>query len=476
MLRPEDDASKCLVLDGQQRFQSLLIGLKGYYNNLELHFDLMSGVPSAPDDIRYRFKFLDKKLAQWPFVSFKSIIDTISDSARKIAGRMIQASGKNFTEEEIDTIEENINRSRHMFRTEQCISFQKIDSIDSSAQYSIDDVVEVFIRANSGGTRLGKSDLLFSLISSSWDDSEAEMEQLLSNLNSTGFQFDRDFVLKTCLSVVGKGAKYEVEKFRDGKTKEQIVAEWDEISYAITDVRDFIVSKTFIRSDKTLPSYLALIPLIYIRYKWPKSWNPCSEMSDFITRCLVAGAFSGTPDNLIDSMTRKINEIGGFDREELFEVVRDSGRSLELTEEGLLSHAYGDDRMHLIFALWYDSFNYSPAYSGNLPQVDHIFPKSELKKIKEINPTTGRRSIEKYPKRIRDQIGNCMLLTASENSTANKGAILPNEWFKNKPDSYLDLHLIPRDRTLLEVDRFEEFISERRKLILQKFSGFIRTK
>ena len=30
--------------------------------------------------------------------------------------------------------------------------------------YTEDDVVEVFIRANSGGTKLGKSDLLFSLL------------------------------------------------------------------------------------------------------------------------------------------------------------------------------------------------------------------------------------------------------------------------------------------------------------------------
>jgi hypothetical protein len=36
------------------------------------------------------------------------------------------------------------------------------------------------------------------------------MEMLLEKLNSHGFEFTRDFVLKTCLTLLDHGARYEV--------------------------------------------------------------------------------------------------------------------------------------------------------------------------------------------------------------------------------------------------------------------------
>ena len=59
---PENRHSKMLVLDGQQRLQSLFIGLKGSYAGIdrELYFDALSGDATAPEDIRYRFKFIKK--------------------------------------------------------------------------------------------------------------------------------------------------------------------------------------------------------------------------------------------------------------------------------------------------------------------------------------------------------------------------------------------------------------------------------
>ncbi len=57
---PDNTRSKMMVLDGQQRLQSLFIGLRGSYFGRELYFDLLSGVVAAPEDIRYRFAFKDR--------------------------------------------------------------------------------------------------------------------------------------------------------------------------------------------------------------------------------------------------------------------------------------------------------------------------------------------------------------------------------------------------------------------------------
>jgi len=109
--------------------------------------------------------------------------------------------------------------------------------------------------------------------------------------------------------------------------------------------------------------------------------------------------------------------------------------------------------------------------------VDHIFPQCILKTVKEINPESGKSNMLRYRAEDRDQIANCMLLTADENGFQGKCDTSPKEWFsrsrfKSDEDhrSYLNLHLIPDDLSLWELDRFEDFIEARKTLIKNKFS------
>jgi uncharacterized protein with ParB-like and HNH nuclease domain len=63
---PPDSKKKCLILDGQQRLQSLFIGLHGSFGGKELFFDILSGEVSEPDDVKYRFRFLDPIKTAFP--------------------------------------------------------------------------------------------------------------------------------------------------------------------------------------------------------------------------------------------------------------------------------------------------------------------------------------------------------------------------------------------------------------------------
>ena len=471
---PEDSKTKLLVLDGQQRLQSLYIGLKGSYEKRELYFDLLSGDIVAPEDIRYRFKFLEPEKGVFPWVKFKDIVFS-NQLYSRIAKSIIENAEMELTEQQEEHIEDNIARISKYFVNDDFIVYQELDSIDNPNAYQEDDVVEIFIRANAGGTKLGKSDLLFSLLTSSWEDADERMQELLDELNRSGYEFTRDFVLKTCLSLLGKGARYEVAKFRDGKTRDGIIEKWDDISDAIKDVKDFIYGKTFLRTDRAVPSYLALIPVIYFRYHFPKKWNNIQQLDTYVLRTLITGAFSGTPDNLIDKCTRRISETEEFDIRELFGIIRADGRSLEIISDTIVGQYYGSKNIHLLFNLWYKDFNYTPSYENNLPQVDHIFPQSLLRTVKDINPETGRRNTLRYKWQDRDQIANCMLLTAQENGAGGKRDIPPEDWFADKSDEYLDLHLIPKNRKLWKMENYEQFIEERKELILEKFKYMIQS-
>lgn len=476
----ENADAKGMVLDGQQRLQSLIIGLAGSYNGKELHFDVLSGAKASPEDIRYRFRFLPAASAQWPWVRFKDVLKDMSRGkklAMEVAQDVCAAGPAGLSDDDAKCVQKNIARAQHEFISDENISYQLLDGVDDPDAYTTEDVVEIFIRANSGGTKLGKSDLLFSLLASEWALADEEMEELLEELNRTGYGFDRDFVLKSCLVMLGQGAKYEVTKFRKPEVREAFVRNWTQLSDAIKAVRDFLHGKTFLKSDKAVPSYLGLIPLIYLRYTYPDKWNATAGREDYVLRTMLTGAFSGTPDNLIDRCVKSIDERKAFELDEIFHIIRSDGRSLEVTPETIIGTRYGKPQSHLIFNLWYRSFDYEPALEDNLPQQDHIFPQSFLNTQKELNPQTGR-SRKMYWADEQHQIANLALLTAKENGFQGKSGELPETWIpkqvKDDPD-FLDRHLIPKDPELWKSANFRKFIEARKALILERFKPYLQS-
>lgn len=471
---PADKKKKSLVLDGQQRLQSLYIGLIGSYDGKELYFDILSGDVSAPDDIRYKFAFLSAEEAQFPYVKFKTLIFT-SKRARELREEVVAGASVSVSNEQQNKIDDHLSLIDRVFKMDEAVTYQELDSIDNPTLYTEDDVVEVFIRANSGGTKLSKSDLLFSLLSASWEVADERMEDALDSLNKHGFDFDRDFILKTCLVLLKQGARYEVQKFRSQGVRESIEADWDKIVNAIRDVLDFVRGKTFIRCDKALPSYLVLIPLVYLRYTREPKWKKAKDVDTYLLRCLLSGAFGGQPDNLLDGLVKLIDDSGGFSIDDVFNDIRSRGRALDITEDRLWQMGYGSDTIHLLFNIWYRDFNYTPAYENNLPQIDHIFPQSVLRGVKVVNPETGR-PIMRYREAERNQLANCMLLSQEENGAGGKGATLPSDWFSEriKQDTgYLEKHLIPDDPSLWELDRFDDFITARKILIKKRFKSLL---
>ena len=469
---PKNDKIKLLVLDGQQRLQSLFIALRGSYNGEELYFNVLSG-KEENEDIKLEFKFIDPNQVKIEkgWIRVKDIVydnreydEIAEDIVEKIEAKRLIVDGN-----EKRLIRKNVLKLIKEFRDKENIAYTELDSVDNPKIYELNDVVEIFIRANSGGTPLDKSDLMFSLLTANWEEIEDDLANFLNDLNRTAFKFGRDFILKTSLILIGTGAKYDVKKFRKDENLKNLQDNWESIKNSIREIRDFLVKYTFIKDDKALPSYLALIPLIYFNYKYPDKWKQADKekLARWLTRVLLTGAFSGSSDTLLDALVRRINEKTDFDIDIINTEIMNRGRTISISEESLLDTYYGDKKLYLIFALWYQDLNFKPAYDGNLPWVDHIFPQSKLKEVKEVNLETGRR-VMKYKRWDRDQIANLMLLSAEENRDEKKDRS-PEEWLEDKDDRYFETHLIPKDRELWKIENFETFIEERKKLLVDKF-------
>ncbi|MCW3998883.1 MAG: DUF262 domain-containing protein [Candidatus Bathyarchaeota archaeon] len=465
-----NNKEKWLVLDGQQRLQALYIALKGTYNGRELYFDLLSGrntVIDGKNELKYLVEYMTKEEADTQNKSkehywflLKSIV--LSDESPTEIKRTI-LKGMGWTTEETKAVEEivddNVGKIKNLFSALELIFYYPIDSVAN--KYTYDEVLEIFVRSNSGGTMLSKSDLMFSLIKLNWDNAEENFENLLSSMNRQGtFFFDKDFILKTALVWSGRGAKYEVAKFKgiEGeKTLEYIKDIWPKFEASFRWLQDFL-DYSRITSAAILPSYNALIPIIVFagihdcKVNSPKlKYN----MQTWLYKTLLNGNFSGQADRVIDNtkvvlMTNPNPDY--FPYKELEDVMVKLKRNVAVDQYTIDSHD------HLILNLLYlfsnKTMNFQPTLVCNSPEIDHIFPRSKM---------TNK---YKYPSAMVNNIGNYMFLEKTLN--IQKTAIMPEEYFPQaiaeQPD-FLKRNCIPENPELHKPENFERFVNTRRKMI-----------
>ena len=186
------------VLDGQQRLTSLYLSLYGSYteklpgkwhSNADaweekfLYINLIS-IDTEFEDYKYEFKFLTKKEAlekkeQKVWYKVSKILnwgDTISNNPNKDYRKLkSQYKDINLNREEVFTILKLLHRR---VVKDDYLTYFNLTNME------IDEVLDIFIRVNSGGVKLTKSDLLMSTITVSWDKARDNVDELLTKINT----------------------------------------------------------------------------------------------------------------------------------------------------------------------------------------------------------------------------------------------------------------------------------------------------
>jgi len=457
---PPNLGKKTLVLDGQQRLQVLYIVLSGFYEGKELYFNVLSGAQVDEKGYKYKFAFLrrdDKRPPEW--VLLRDIVlseKTTPDLRRQIIERL-SSQGLQISREQENLIDNNVGRVRKHFVEDEIINYYLIDSLEGEIK-DYEEITEIFIRVNSGGTKLGKSDLMFSLMKVGWAEAEQEFEELLKNINLNGaFYFDKDFLLKTALTVIGAGAEYRVQKFRGEKGKqnlELIKMKWNELNSAIRWTVDFIKQKTCIGADPALPSYNALIPIIYYAYKKHSKIDSSENNKIFVWlySALLNQVFTGHADTIINNCVDAVGQANAtFPVEALNRKAKEQGRIVEIGERVL------DSNIHLVLNTIYlkqGGIDFNPLYEGNLPQIDHIHSRSKMKAWKE------------FTSKVND-IGNLRFVSRDENLMKSDKDI--TKYFESEGKLLdIDIHCIPEDKELWKIENYPKFLEERRRLMLER--------
>lgn len=466
-----------LVLDGQQRLQSFYIALSGSYDNKELYFNVLSDNPTQDDDeeggngIVYETKFIDKKKAFFfvdekksksgkreLWVKIKKFAFMDYDQLFEFATKIENEYENTLTIAQNKTAIKNINKLNKILKEDESIVYY----LEKDEDY--EKVLDIFIRTNSGGTKLSKSDLLFSIIKQKWKKIKAyeEFNELLDLMNSKGnFEFNTDFILKTSLVLIDKEIQYKVVNFNDinvGKIEDS----WESIKESIKVVIDLIVTEFGITSKKQLRASTSLIPIIYYTYQNKiktyqtnkLEFNESKQyMKVWLYRVLLTSLFSSQTDEILRRAREvlKVNK-GQFPYAKLISALP-PGKNLELKKETFEDISYEDGNDFFILSLLYPNFNLNPASPHNTPHIDHIFSQNSLESAK-------------YKQASIHNIGNLQILTENENISKNKTEF--EIWINGQSEAFLEKSYIPLDRSLWKVENYEKFLKARRDIMYSK--------
>lgn len=484
-----------LVLDGQQRLTSLLIGLKGSYITkkkymrwdnpnawirqklyLDLLKDSRTGEESSSPEtgVYYGLSFLDsvpQPDARHHWFEVGKILDFDTQKAfDDYREKAEEALPDDVTRGQTLTFRRNLERLYRAIWKDDVIAYYT----ESDQDY--DRVLDIFVRANEGGTKLSKSDLLLSMITSKWDGVNArdEIYGFVDRLNESRIRkndFDKDFIMKACLVVTDLPVAYKVENFNN-QNLQMIQNNWGDIKSAIERAVDLV---NFFGIDReNLTSANALIPLIYylfrrpgltLRESTPFEAGNASRVRKWIGTALLNGVFGGSSDNLLRDIRMVMQNLNGaladYPVEQIAEIVQRSGRTANFDDyavDNVLALTYGRQLTFLALTLLYEESGW-----GTMAiHQDHIFPQNlfKPKSLEAIGLDTSQ--IYQYRSKM-NCIGNLQLLLAHENTIKLDKPF--EEWIATRDDGYKQRHLIPDDPALWKLERFADFIKAREELI-----------
>lgn len=473
-----------LVLDGQQRLQSLYIALYGSYKGKSLYFDVLSGRDS--DDVaeeKYDFEFLDKEsFEKWQDKALTIHADGTPDAANnglpqylvKVAD-LFAAGVKErsalvkkikqqvaISEDDEERLSVNIARFDEVLTKNQNIL--KVSVIDEDLpgdnpdRKSEADVLEIFVRVNREGTPLSRSDLIFSMLKLNWRESAESLPEFVRQINEgNGFGLDTDFVIRCLFAVSDLGTKFELDLLRKRPHVERLRTNFTACCDAIRSVVDAVSRDCWCSSSSLLGGQATLVPFVYYLFHAPKHELPTGQIEAF-RKGLYLFAFARPFSRYADSRLWK------FIRDELRPLAEKKDHhfpfdravawvkyweSMTGFDERLLQ-----SNVALTLHVLQDLSSNKVQYQRNAGQIDHIFPRSVLRKKNFEEPEVNH-------------FGNFWILAKGKNQ--NKSDKHPAEFFKDVSDNEMKRALIDRD--MLDYRRYRTFYKERSSKIIETVKG-----
>ena len=370
-----------VILDGQQRLSSLYIGLKGTrtlkrpyarqntpnaFIEQQLFINLMHQPDKEDPDDNYQFVFMtedERKKSKESEHWFK-----VGNILHLEMEDILEYAKKNDLDGNALGILFNL---REAFCTRELISY----FLERSKE--LDKVLNIFIRANSGGMQLSYSDILMSILTATFtSDIRHQMNECVDRLKEVGFKvMERDAVLKTCLLLTGSNPRFQLRNFNKGNIR-KIENEWGEITNAIYKAVELLTE--FGYSGRLSSAYILSIVAYYIFKQGEPEPEDKPEILRFVRNAQIKGYFSASLDAKLASVANILRDQNVRSFAEINkELAKNTTHPLKISNDDIqdmLNVEYGSPAVFPILQLLYPNLD----FQNSTFHIDHIYPKSKF--------------------------------------------------------------------------------------------------
>lgn len=493
-----------LVLDGQQRLTSLLIGLTGTYtvrNGVKgrgaawigkvLMLDLLQSPErdeedddgTAVRDLYYGFKFVP--LERLPKNDRATVWYRVSN--------IVQVTDRDQLATQIDKLlllnpdlepgKQAILRS-NLTRLWEVVHLEETLAYYLEREQSYDKVLDIFIRANDGGTKLSKSDLLMSMVTLRWDHFSARDEtekvtlEMRARLDQEG-AFGRDYLLRAGLFFNDLDFGFQLRNFTP-RNIGVIQARWEDMKRAL-----LMACWLFARYGITggaLTGQNAVMLLACYLYKlnagkpdaeWSIDAEDDERVRRWITCVLFHGVLSGAANVTMEIYRRSLNEqlkkAPRFPVSELVTRMAIRGRTMSFNDETLGKFVAQESR-HRIFKLMLCLLYDRTDWSSKDWQVVQVIPSHHLLDDRLRVQGVPQEDIPSYQNWAL-RLANHVILSDAE--AKEYFSMDLDDWVRSRPADFWRRHHLPDDPALYEEFSFLDFIQARKALIARRLENVL---
>ena len=333
---------------------------------------------------------------------------------------------------------------------------------------TIDVVVDIFNRVNSGGTKLSKGDLALAKVCAAWPEARQQFNDVLLEWKNAGFHFKLDWLLRVVNAIVtGKApftslAAVSPEEVRDGLAlAKKYVSAW----------LDVISGRLGLDHDRVLFSKFGLVIMARLMHneggKLPDTATQ-SKMLAWYAHTGMWGRYAGSTESFL-AQDLEIVDVKGVDG--LLETIRQSRGDLTVRPSDFAGSTLGSRFYPTLYMLtrtqgardFGTGVALSASLLGHMSSLDvhHIFPKAQL----------YSRAYERHDV---NAVANFCFLTKQTNISisAKDPAVYLPLIEANHPGA-LASQWVPTDSTLWDLDDFPAFLTARRELLAKAANDFL---
>ncbi len=326
---------------------------------------------------------------------------------------------------------------------------------------TLDVVVDIFNRVNSGGTKLSKGDLALARICAEWPEAREAMKTKLSQWADAGYSFTLDWLLRSVNTILTGEAKFSYLRDQDTSDLQNGL---ESASRHIDTTLNMIAGRLGLDHDRVFFGRFA-VPVI-VRYLDLRGGRLDEKERDKIlfwfAQAGMWGRFSASTETVIDrDLAALEGPNGGLDA--LIEQLRLSQGGLRIEPDHFTGWSLGARFYPILYMLtrmgeacdWGTGLRLKANMLGRMArlEVHHIFPKSKLYAYEHTRAEVNA-------------VANYCFLTKDTN--LNISDRLPEEYFPEieaKHPGALASQWIPTDPTLWKIERYLDFLEARKTLL-----------